>query len=52
MFFAPKTFPNELLRFIGTSDIALLIAVLVSFITFGTMQGFNREQIENSVVDV
>ncbi|EMD0958995.1 gluconate:H+ symporter [Acinetobacter baumannii] len=46
VFFAPKTFPNELLRFIGTSDIALLIAVLVSFITFGTMQGFNREQIE------
>ncbi|WP_255342731.1 GntP family permease, partial [Acinetobacter baumannii] len=24
----------------------MLIAVLVSFITFGTMQGFNREQIE------
>ncbi|MDC5551662.1 GntP family permease [Acinetobacter baumannii] len=46
VFFAPKTFPNELLRFIGTSDIALLIAVLVSFITFGTMQGFNRDQIE------
>ncbi|HFE9761616.1 TPA: gluconate:H+ symporter [Acinetobacter baumannii] len=46
VFFAPKTFPNELLRFIGTSDIALLVAVLVSFITFGTMQGFNREQIE------
>ena len=39
LFFAPQTFANDLLRFIGTSDIALLIAVLVSFITFGTMQG-------------
>jgi GntP family gluconate:H+ symporter len=35
-----------LLRFIGQSDMALLIAVLVSFWTFGAKQGFNREQIQ------
>ncbi|MDR5737550.1 GntP family permease [Caballeronia sp. LZ016] len=44
--FTPKTLPNDLLRFIGQSDIALLIAVLVSFWTFGAKQGFNREQIQ------
>jgi GntP family gluconate:H+ symporter len=44
--FAPKTFANDLLRFIGQSDIALLIAVLVSFWTFGAARGFNREQIQ------
>jgi GntP family gluconate:H+ symporter len=44
--FAPKTLPNELLRFIGQSDMALLIAVLVSFWTFGAKQGFNRDQIQ------
>lgn len=44
--FAPKTLPNELLRFIGNSDVALLIAVLVSFWTFGASRGFNREQIQ------
>jgi gluconate:H+ symporter, GntP family len=44
--FTPKTLPNDLLRFIGQSDMALLIAVLVSFWTFGAKQGFNREQIQ------
>ncbi|SAL62868.1 GntP family permease [Caballeronia telluris] len=44
--FTPKTLPNDLLRFIGQSDIALLIAVLVSFYTFGAARGFNREQIQ------
>jgi gluconate:H+ symporter, GntP family len=44
--FAPKTLPNDLLRFIGQSDMALLIAVLVSFWTFGAKQGFNRDQIQ------
>jgi gluconate:H+ symporter, GntP family len=44
--FAPKTVPNDLLRFIGTSDVALLISVLVSFWTFGAKRGFNREQIQ------
>ncbi len=38
--FTPKTLPNDLLRFAGQSD----IAVLVSFWTFGAKQGFNREQ--------
>ncbi|CAG4915678.1 GntP family permease [Paraburkholderia saeva] len=44
--FTPKTVPNDLLRFIGTSDVALLISVLVSFWTFGAKRGFNREQIQ------
>jgi len=44
--FAPKTLPNSLLHFIGTSDVALLIAVLVSFWTFGARRGFTREQIQ------
>ena len=39
--FTPKTLPNDLLRFIGNSDVALLIAVLVSFWTFGASRGFN-----------
>ncbi|WEY38271.1 GntP family permease [Paraburkholderia sp. SUR17] len=44
--FAPKTIPNGLLHFVGTSDVALLIAVLVSFWTFGTQRGFTKEQIQ------
>ncbi|SAL52447.1 GntT/GntP/DsdX family permease [Caballeronia humi] len=44
--FTPKTLPNDLLRFVGSSDIALLIAVLVSFYTFGAARGFNRAQIQ------
>ncbi|MEK6423524.1 MAG: gluconate:H+ symporter [Burkholderia gladioli] len=44
--FAPKTVANNLLRFAGNSDVALLIAVLVSFWTFGAKQGFNKEQIQ------
>ncbi|TDN67582.1 GntP family permease [Paraburkholderia sp. BL10I2N1] len=46
LLFAPKTLPNDLLRFVGTSDVALLISVLVSFWTFGANRGFNREQIQ------
>jgi GntP family gluconate:H+ symporter len=46
LLFAPKTLPNDLLRFVGTSDVALLISVLVSFWTFGAKRGFNREQIQ------
>jgi gluconate:H+ symporter, GntP family len=46
LLFAPKTFANSLLQFIGNSDVALLIAVLVSFWTFGAKRGFNREQIQ------
>jgi gluconate transporter len=44
--FAPATVPNSLLRFVGNSDVALLIAVLVSFWTFGARRGFNRDQIQ------
>ncbi|AOJ00943.1 MULTISPECIES: GntP family permease [Burkholderia] len=44
--FAPKSLPNNLLRFAGNSDVALLIAVLVSFFTFGKLQGFKRDQIQ------
>ncbi|MFT4069462.1 GntP family permease [Paraburkholderia sp.] len=42
----PKTLPNDLLRFFGNTDVALLTAVLVSFWTFGASRGFNREQIQ------
>lgn len=44
--FAPKSTPNDLLRFVGNSDVALLIAVIVSFWTFGAQRGFTREQIQ------
>jgi GntP family gluconate:H+ symporter len=44
--FTPDTLPNNLLHFVGNSDVALLIAVLVSFWTFGAKRGFNREQIQ------
>jgi GntP family gluconate:H+ symporter len=40
---APKSFPNDLLRLLGNSVVALLIATLVSFWTFG--RGFGRERI-------
>ncbi|GLU30777.1 GntP family permease [Trinickia caryophylli] len=46
LFFAPKTVPNDLLRFVGNADVALLIALLVSFWTFGAKRGFTREQIQ------
>ena len=42
----PKTLPNDLLRFFGNSDVALLTAVLVSFWTFGARRGFTRDQIQ------
>ena len=35
----------ELLRFLGNDDIALLVAVLLSFVTLGRMRGFTREVI-------
>jgi gluconate:H+ symporter, GntP family len=44
--FTPKTLPNDLLHFVGNSDVALLIAVLVSFWTFGASRGFTRDQIQ------
>ncbi|MBO9535031.1 GntP family permease [Herbaspirillum sp.] len=45
LFFAPKSFANDFLRLIGNSVIALLIATLVSFWTFGRARGFNADQI-------
>ncbi|AMM13025.1 permease DsdX [Burkholderia sp. PAMC 28687] len=42
----PKSLPNNLLKFLGTSDVALLVAVLFSFWSFGASRGFNREQIQ------
>jgi len=44
--FAPNTLPNDLLRFFGNTDVALLTAVLVSFWTFGASRGFTRDQIQ------
>src|SRR6201993_1975592 len=44
--FATKgTVFNEALHFIGNDDIALLIGVLISFITLGVMRGVTRETI-------
>ncbi|MBW4037856.1 MAG: permease DsdX [Acidobacteria bacterium] len=36
---------NQLLHFIGNDDVALLIGVLLSFITLGRMRGFSRTTI-------
>jgi GntP family gluconate:H+ symporter len=41
----PKSFANDFLRLIGNSVMALLIAALVSFYTFGKARGFNRDTI-------
>ncbi|CAN7196833.1 GntP family permease [Caballeronia sp. LjRoot31] len=46
LIFAPKSLPNNLLKFVGNADVALLIAVLFSFWSFGASRGFNREQIQ------
>jgi GntP family gluconate:H+ symporter len=40
-----KTTANDVLHLIGHPDMALLLAVLLSFYTFGTTRGFGREQI-------
>jgi GntP family gluconate:H+ symporter len=45
LFTAPKSLANDLLKFAGNSVMALLIAALVSFFTFGKARGFSREQI-------
>jgi len=36
---------NHLLHFLGGADIALLVGVLISFITLGSMRGFSRDTI-------
>jgi GntP family gluconate:H+ symporter len=41
----PKSWVNEGLRFLGNADISLLIGVLVSFVTLGSMRGFSRATI-------
>ena len=45
LFTRPKSIENELVKLIGNPVIALLIAVLVSFYTFGRARGFNRDTI-------
>jgi gluconate:H+ symporter, GntP family len=45
VFSAPKSAVNTILHLIGGADIALLIAVVVSFVTLGKMRGFSRETI-------
>jgi GntP family gluconate:H+ symporter len=42
---APGSAANRALHLLGSADIALLVAVLVSFITLGRMRGFSRETI-------
>lgn len=42
---APKSVLNSALQLIGNDDMALLIGVLVSFFTLGTLRGFKRETI-------
>ncbi len=42
---APDTSLNRTLHLLGSADIALLVAVLISFLTLGKMRGFNRETI-------
>ncbi|WP_028225511.1 GntT/GntP/DsdX family permease [Paraburkholderia ferrariae] len=42
---APKTKANDFLHLIGHPDMALLLAVLLSFYTFGTARGFGRDAI-------
>lgn len=44
--FAPRgSALNEAVHFIGNDDMALLIGVLISFVTLGTMRGVSRETI-------
>jgi gluconate:H+ symporter, GntP family len=41
----PKSLPNDVLKLIGNSVVALLIATLLSFYTFGKARGFTRDAI-------
>jgi len=41
----PHTHLNDCLRLLGSADIALLIAAMVSFVTLGKMRGFSRAAI-------
>ena len=51
VFFPSKTFANSFLRLIGNPVVALLIAALVSFYTFGKARGLNREAILKFTTD-
>lgn len=42
---SPKSPMNAVLHLAGNADLALLIGVLISFITLGAMRGISREQI-------
>jgi GntP family gluconate:H+ symporter len=42
---APGSAANKALLFVGSADIALMVAVLISFVTLGLMRGFSRETI-------
>jgi GntP family gluconate:H+ symporter len=44
-FSALQSTPNSVLHLLGNADIALLIGVIISFITLGRMRGFSRETI-------
>jgi gluconate:H+ symporter, GntP family len=44
-FAAAGSMTNQVIRFIGNDDMALLIGVLFSFFTLGGMRGFSRETI-------
>jgi gluconate:H+ symporter, GntP family len=41
----PGSAANRTLHLLGSADMALLVAVLISFITLGSMRGFSRETI-------
>ena len=45
VFAAKDSVANQAIRFIGNDDMALLIGVLISFITLGVMRGVTRETI-------
>ncbi|MDR3439493.1 gluconate:H+ symporter [Telmatospirillum sp.] len=45
LFTAPGSIANTALRFIGSTDMALLLGVLLSFYTLGYRCGLNRERI-------
>ena len=42
---APGTTANNVLKLVGNDDIALLVGVLLSFITLGVMRGFSRDTV-------
>lgn len=43
---APNSVTNRSIKFVGNDDMALLIGVLFSFVTLGSLRGFNRSTIQ------